>query len=112
MCERNLWHGMRRDAEHFLLDFTGKNENIFSFLYLFGGQKNLNGYFIVQLSRRKPELWGNEKLCKNSIHFDVNMWKEKKSDLKRFKKMLMNSKYLVEHVKSYKMRFFNFYYNP
>jgi hypothetical protein len=69
---------------------------------------NLNGYIVVQLSRRKPELWGNEKLCKNSIHFDINMWKEKKSDLKRFKKMLMNNKYLVEHIKSYKMRFYFF----
>jgi hypothetical protein len=91
MCERNLWYGMRRDAEHFLLDFTGKNENIFSFLYLFGGQKNLNGYFINSIIDRFDSFYymnvANRQ--KTFVHF-------KKVDF---------GKYLSQKVFKYKPKF-------
>jgi len=91
MGERNLWYGMRRDLEHFVLDFTNKNEIIFSFLYLFGGQKNLNGYFL------------NSIIDRFDAFYYMNVAQRQKTFL--YYKAMDLGKYLEKKVFRYKPKF-------
>jgi protein-L-isoaspartate O-methyltransferase len=67
---------------------------------------NKNGYLLIQMKRRKPQKWGNEKLNIDSKNFNINLWKIKKQELKHFKNLLNKSEFLI---KTEKVMFYRFY---